>query len=118
MKQSPAFEEIASTGEYRLAMIYTGSLFQHPFGRVPITSDRQFWNVIKYVHQNPQKHKFVEGFRNWRYSSYGMLLTNTPTFLQRDVVLDWFGGKEKYRKLHADWVNDGRSKWFAGEDDD
>ena len=28
----------------------TGSLFQHPFGRVPITSDRQFWNVIAYIH--------------------------------------------------------------------
>jgi REP element-mobilizing transposase RayT len=24
----------------------TGSLFEHPFGRVPITDDRQFWNVI------------------------------------------------------------------------
>lgn len=24
----------------------TGSLFQHPFGRVPITNDRQFWRVI------------------------------------------------------------------------
>ena len=28
----------------------TGSLFQHPFGRIPITSDRQFWNVIAYIH--------------------------------------------------------------------
>jgi putative transposase len=27
----------------------TGSLFQHPFGRIPITSDRQFWNVIAYT---------------------------------------------------------------------
>lgn len=96
----------------------TGSLFQHPFGRAPITSDRQFWNVIKYVHQNPQNHKFVDDFRKWKYSSYGILLANTPTFLQRDIVFDWFGGKEEYRKLQADWVNDGRSKWFAGEDDD
>src|SRR5690606_4864181 len=38
----------------------TGSLFQHPFGRVPITSDRQFWNVIAYIHQNPQRHGFVK----------------------------------------------------------
>jgi hypothetical protein len=43
----------------------TGSLFQHPFGRVPITCDRQFWNVIAYIHQNPQKHGFVKDFRNW-----------------------------------------------------
>lgn len=30
----------------------TGSLFEHPFERVPIISDRQFWNVIAYIHQN------------------------------------------------------------------
>jgi hypothetical protein len=37
----------------------TGSLFQHPFGRVPITTDRQFWNVIAYIHQNPHPHGSV-----------------------------------------------------------
>ena len=47
----------------------TGSLFQHPFGRVPITSEQQFWNVIRYIHQNPQKHRFTEDFRHWNYSS-------------------------------------------------
>jgi hypothetical protein len=46
----------------------TGSLFQHPVGRVPITTDRQFWNVIAYIHQNPQKHGFVKGFRDWTTS--------------------------------------------------
>jgi len=96
----------------------TGSLFQHPFGRVPITSDRQFWAVIAYVHQNPQKHKFVEDFRDWKYSSYGILLADTPTFLQRDVLLDWFGGKDEYRNLHADWGNDARGKWFAEDNFD
>lgn len=33
----------------------TGSLFQHPFGRVPITSDRQFWNVIAYTCESTTK---------------------------------------------------------------
>lgn len=96
----------------------TGSLFQHPFGRVPITTDRQFWNVIAYVHQNPQKHKFVEDFRDWKYSSYKMFLVDKPTLLARGEVLDWFGGVEEYRNVHADWVSDARSKWFAGEDFD
>jgi hypothetical protein len=56
----------------------TGSLFQHPFGRVPITTDRQFWNVIAYIHQNPEKHGFVKDFRDWKYSSYGIILTEKP----------------------------------------
>jgi hypothetical protein len=93
----------------------TGSLFQHPFGRVPITSDRQFWNVIRYIHQNPQKHKFMKDFRDWKYSSYGILLADRPTRLARNVVFDWFGGKDEYRGLHAEWVNDARGEWFAGD---
>ena len=96
----------------------TGSLFQHPFGRVPITSDRQFWSVIAYIHQNPQKHGFVNDFREWKYSSYGVLLAGKHAFLDRDVVLDWFGGRDEYLNLHADWVSDAKSKWFAGDDFD
>lgn len=96
----------------------TGSLFQHPFGRVPITTERQFWNVIAYVHQNPQKHGFVNDFRDWKYSSYGIILDGKPTILQRSVVLDWFGGKDEYFRLHSDWVSDAQSRWFAPEDFD
>jgi putative transposase len=96
----------------------TGSLFQHPFGRVPITSDRQFWNVIAYIHQNPQKHKFVEDFRDWKYSSYGIILTDKKTSVNRTEVLKWFGSPEQYLELHKDWVDDTRSKWFAEEDYD
>jgi len=96
----------------------TGSLFEHPFGRVPITSDRQFWNVIAYIHQNPQKHKFVEDFRNWKWSSYGIIIAEKPTKLNREAVLDWFGGKQGYLELHEKWVSDADSKWFAEDDYD
>lgn len=96
----------------------TGSLFQHPFGRVPITTDRQFWNVIAYIHQNPQKHKFVKDFRDWKWSSYGIILAEKPTKLKRDIVMDWFGGKESYLELHQQWVSDADAKWFAEDDFD
>jgi len=96
----------------------TGSLFQHPFGRVPITSDGQFWNVIAYIHQNPQKHKFVKDFRDWKYSSYGIILGDTKTSVNRDEVLKWFGTKEEYLELHKEWVSDAQSKWFAEDDYD
>lgn len=91
----------------------TGSLFQHPFRRVPIATDRQFWNVIAYIHQNPQKHGFVEDFRDWKYSSYGIMIADTPTHMQRQVVLDWFGGKEEYLRLHSVWVTEAQRKWFS-----
>jgi len=101
-----------------IAYSRTGSLFEHPFGRVPITNDRQFWMVIAYIHQNPQKHKFVKDFRDWKYSSYGILLTTKHTIVNRDKVMKWFGNKDDYLSLHNDWVAEAQSKWFAGNDYD
>ena len=94
----------------------TGSLFEHPFERVPITTDRQFWNVIAYIHQNPQKHGFVKDFRDWKYSSYGIILTRTPTLLNRDEMMKGFGTRDDYLSLHNQWVHDADAKWFSGKD--
>lgn len=96
----------------------TGSLFQHPFGRVPVTSDRQFWNVIAYIHQNPQKHRFVDDFRDWKFSSYGVILSEASTVVKRAEVLKWFGTRADYLALHKQWVTEAQSKWFAGDDED
>lgn len=94
----------------------TGSLFQHPFGRVPITTDRQFWNVIAYIHQNPQKHGFVKDFREWKYSSYGVILSERSNRINRAEVMKWFGTRDDYLSLHKQWVTDAQAKWFTGDD--
>ena len=96
----------------------TGSLFQHPFGRVLITTDHQFWNVIAYIHQNPQKHGFVKDFRDWKYSSYGVILTQKPTMINRDEVMKWFGTREDYLSLHNQWITGTQAKWFMDSDFD
>ena len=96
----------------------TGSLFQHPFGRIPITTDRQFWNVIAYIHQNPQKHGFVKDFREWKYSSYGIILSERPNVINRAEVMRWFGSRDDYLSLHTQWVTDAQAKWFVGDDFD
>lgn len=96
----------------------TGSLFQHPFGRVLVKTERQLWNVIAYIHQNPQKHRFVDDFRERPWSSYRMMLSEKPTRLQRDLVLEWFGGKAAYLERHAEMVSEADSKWFVEEDED
>ncbi len=95
----------------------TGSLFEHPFHRVMVTDDAQFTAVVRYIHQNPQKHGFVPDFREWPYSSYHSLLSDKPTRLERDAVLEWFGGREAYESLHGEWVKEGRDMKFGGQDD-
>lgn len=94
----------------------TGSLFQHPFGRVPVTDDRQLWRVVAYIHQNPRKHKFVDDFRQWKWSSYHALVSAGPTRLSRAAALEWFGGPQRYVELHARPVTG--AEWFAPEDED
>lgn len=96
----------------------TGSLFQNPFGRVVITNNRQFLNVITYIHQNPQKHKLVEDFREWKWSSYDPLIPEKPTNINRETVLKWFGSEQEYINLHHQWISDSDAKWFAEGDDD
>ena len=78
----------------------TGTLFQRPFGRIEVTSDSYFMQLVAYIHQNPQKHGFVNDFRTWPYSSYQALLSTKPTRLQRDDVLTWFQGVDHFEDVH------------------
>lgn len=78
----------------------TGSLFQRPFGRIPVTSDAYFLTLITYIHRNPQKHGLVDDFRDWPYSSYDAILHDKPTRLDKTAVLEWFDGRDNYIDMH------------------
>lgn len=78
----------------------TGSLFQNRFGRIEVDSDRYFAQLIHYIHFNPQKHGFVEDFRQYPYSSYQAIVSEKPTRLCRAEVLNWFQGKDNFVKIH------------------
>ena len=78
----------------------TGSLFQRPFRRIPVTTDAYFFNLITYIHRNPQKHGLVNDFRNWPYSSYDAILHNKPTRVDKTAVLDYFGGLAQFQEAH------------------
>jgi REP element-mobilizing transposase RayT len=96
----------------------TGALFQRPFGRVEVTSDAHFVQLVTYIHQNPQRHGFVTTFRDWPYSSYHTLLVAKPTRLKRDEVLAWFGGVDNLVAVHQQEVTDRQIAMLAPEDFD
>jgi putative transposase len=83
-----------------------GSLFQKHFSRRLVSSDSYFLNLIFYIHFNPQKHGFVEDFRDWNWSSYHAIDSEGNTRLQRDAVIDWFGGISQYQEFHRGMVNE------------
>ncbi|WP_161889525.1 hypothetical protein [Pontibacter russatus] len=90
----------AKTINYRYDRV--GRLFQHRFGRKEVTSEAYFTRLIYYIHFNPQHHGLLDDFRDWPYSSYHSMLSKSKTALQRDEVLEWFGGRDWYRKFHEE----------------
>ena len=86
----------------------TGSLFERPFGRIPVTSDACFAQWVVYIHHNPEKHGLVDDFRDWPHSPYHALVSAKRTHLKRDDVLDWFGGSPGLARLHEEEVAEGK----------
>jgi len=94
----------------------TGSLFQRPFERIPVSSETYLINVIHYIHHNPVKHGFVSDFREWEYSSYHALRSSKATHLSRVEVLDWFGGSNQFEELRSKHFDDLPIREIIGND--
>ena len=77
-----------------------GSLFIESVYREPVTNDQYYTNLVRYIHNNPVKHGFVERASDWAYSSihsYNLLRFNV---LEGNEVMDWFGGAAPFWKFH------------------
>ena len=78
-----------------------GSLFINTLKRVLVENESQLSSTLFYVHKNPVHHGYCEHINDWPWSSYRELLANSPTKLNRDKVLGWFGNKEQFIKFHS-----------------
>ncbi len=91
---------IAYARAFNKATSRTGALFESPFGRKLINSERYLLTLITYIHHNPQRHGFVADFREWPWSSYGAMLSDRPTKINRDEVLAWYNGRSHFIEAH------------------
>ena len=80
----------------------SGALFERPFKRIPVGSTAYLMQLIVYIHQNPQKHRFTEDFRKWKHSSYLVLSSDMPSSLQRESVMKLFGSREDFVRIHQE----------------
>ena len=85
-----------------IAVQRTGALFERPFKRIPVDSESYLLQLIVYIHQNPQKHKFVSDFRDWNYSSFHELIANSPTSLNRGRTIQLFGSLADFIRIHQE----------------
>ena len=115
---SQAFSNLfnAYAKAYNRAYGRTGALFARPFGRIRVQSDAYFVVLVTYIHQNPLRHGFVDDLQEWPFSSYHAILSSKPAQVERDVVLDWFGGVERFRMAHHTAVDERIVAPLVGED--
>jgi putative transposase len=78
-----------------------GTLFQTPFKRALINDDSYFTQLIYYIHANPQNHRLVDDFRQWKWSSYNRIILDKPSKLKKQEVIEWFGDTNRYKEYHS-----------------
>ena len=78
----------------------TGSLFEKNHKRIKVESSQYLLSLVNYIHRNPETHQLTKDYKVYSYSSYQSILSNKPTKLRREEVLEWFGGREHYILYH------------------
>jgi hypothetical protein len=56
--------------------------------------------MVRYIHNNPVKHGFCERATDWKHSSIHAYNSLKISLLERDEVMDWFGGAEAFWGFH------------------
>lgn len=77
-----------------------GNLFDPKFKRLLIENQEYLEYAIFYTHFNPEKHGISEDFKKYRYSSFKAISETGKTSIDRDFVLDIFGGKKEFVNYH------------------
>ncbi len=77
-----------------------GSLFMRNFKRKRIGDEKYFIDCVRYIHNNPVNHGFVEKPEQWEYSSYNIYLLKGKTFIKKGAVLERFGGLRNFKFYH------------------
>jgi putative transposase len=94
------------TQSVNIANNRTGSLVETPFKRIEVKSETYLTNLIWYIHHNPQKHGFVNDFRDYPHSSYQAHLNSGITRLKRKEVIEWFGNSADFKSFHNEIQNE------------
>ncbi|HYV95529.1 MAG TPA: transposase [Chitinophagales bacterium] len=82
-----------------------GSLFNHKFKRKEVEDNDYLIKLIHYIHANPVHHGFVKRIEDWKYISYHGILSQGKTHLQRSQVLEWFGGRDEFIRVHQQQID-------------
>jgi putative transposase len=74
------------------------------FSKVELNND-EIVSTITNLHLLPIKYKYCSQISDWKFSSYQAILSDKPSSIDRDSVLNLFGNKEKFKERLNDINN-------------
>ena len=77
-----------------------GALFERPFRRKLINNESYFQNLIAYIHNNPVHHKICDHPIEYPWTSYLACLSDKPTKLKRNEVIEMFNDVYNFKYVH------------------
>lgn len=82
-----------------------GALFMDYMKRSIVNDVSDLTAYIWYIHKNAVHHQLVKAIGEWRFDSYHSILSDAPTSLLRNEMIDWFGNKYEFIKFHQQSVH-------------
>jgi len=92
-----------------------GNLFIQSFHRKEIVDEIQAKENILYIHCNPVHHKYTGSIEEWKFSSYKAHLSDKPTMIKREQVINLFDTKENFIYCHHEKLEKIKSAPFEEE---
>ena len=77
-----------------------GSLFEKNYERKLVNNQKQFTNLVVYIHNNPVKHGFVEHTIEYPWTSYLSIISKETTKIKREELVGYFDDVENFKYLH------------------
>ena len=90
---------------------HVGPVFQGRYKSIPMETDAQLLETVRYIHHNPQAAN-VCGYRDYGWSSFKFYLEEHPC-LEANTVLDMLGGAKAFTAFHDDVADDQELMEFA-----
>ena len=82
-----------------------GSLFMRAFKRKEINDENYLRKLVHYIHLNPVEAGFCLKPNEWKFSSFNALISDKPTKLIINEVINYFDDLENFLFIHSQSSN-------------
>ena len=76
-----------------------GHLFQGRFTSVPVESDAQLLQLVRYVHRNPVRHEVDALIGSYRWSSYAQYENGEKGLASTSLILEMLGSTQEFTRF-------------------